>query len=163
MIHFVCGVAVAAVVGRQRATLHPADDRGATCAAVTTVSGDREPLKATGADPSRISISVPESDSLAKASSSRSARLSVCVSLSLSLSPCAVCVRVCVIECVCVCACAGAKKRGERWHFFRSNRRGQQQSVAKSKCEEPAPAVSPRVRTGTQRRSNPQDHRFALL
>lgn len=78
------------VVGRQRATLHPADDRGATCAAVTTVSGDREPLKATGADRSRISISVPESDSLRR---HRLHGARVCPPASRSLCvPCA-CVR----------------------------------------------------------------------
>lgn len=44
----------------ERATLHPASDRETTCTSVTTVPRDRESLKATGADPTGISISVPE-------------------------------------------------------------------------------------------------------
>lgn len=39
-------------------------DRGITCTAARTVPRDRESLKGTGADPSGISISVPESESL---------------------------------------------------------------------------------------------------
>lgn len=46
------------------------------------------------------------------------------------------------------------------WYFFRSIRKGQQQSVA-NKCEKPARLVLPRVRTGTEAQ-DPQDHRFAL-
>lgn len=47
----------------RRATPHPAADRGTTCTAVTTVPRDREALKAPGAEPTGISISVQGSES----------------------------------------------------------------------------------------------------
>lgn len=129
---------------REGATLHPAADRETTCTAATTVPRDRESLKATGADQTGISISVPGSCCLPSplrwASHRRYQPLS---------SRCAL---VCVS--VRVCVCAEQRKRGE-WHFFRAVKGGQQQSLGnncKIKKREGRKTSSLRLATGAHRR-----------